>query len=242
MGKIRSWLDEEITRHNRDVAFPDLPIQVEYRLDSSGTTSALTRHLSEISQDWKAGPGIGKTVIWPVGAGMPKGSGVIRGLKQVPGSIGYLSLTEAKTAGLSMAVLQNRAGQFVAPGLDSIKHALAGFNWTSNNSGTFVNDPDGSRCLPDRHLLLAPLLPVYQDPDKLAMLKELFSYGLQEGQAFSQEMGYVAIAGCRSQTRTQHLDLDHLTSKRRLFYLALLPQSRFPEGSPHFPRRSNHGD
>ncbi len=193
LGTIRSWLDEEITRHNRDVAFPDLPIQVEYRLDSSGTTSALTRHLSAISQDWKAGPGIGKSVIWPVGAGMPKGSGVIRGLKQVPGSIGYLSLTEAKTAGLSMAVLQNRAGQFVAPGLASIKNALAGFNWTGNNSGTFVNDPTGVDAYPIVIYSWLLCYQVYQDPEKLALLKELLSYGLQDGQAFSQEMGYVAI-------------------------------------------------
>ena len=79
LGDIRSWQDEEIVRHNPNLALPDLPIQVEYRLDSSGTTSALTRHLSAISEKWKEGPGIGKTVIWPVGAGMPRDRGVIRG-------------------------------------------------------------------------------------------------------------------------------------------------------------------
>ena len=59
LGEIRSWQDDEIVRHNPGVTLPDLPIQVEYRLDASGTTSALTRHLSEVSEEWKNGPGIG---------------------------------------------------------------------------------------------------------------------------------------------------------------------------------------
>ncbi len=193
MGQIRSWLDEEITRHNPDVSFPDLPIQVEYRLDSSGTTSALTRHLSQISQDWKEGPGIGKTVILPVGAGMPKNRGVARGLKQVPGSIGYLSYAFAKQEKLSMAILENRAGQFVAPDLDSIQIGLHGSGVSISEVRDFVTDPKGDGAYPIVTYSWLLCYHVYDDPAKLAMLQELISYGLQDGQQYSGELGYVAL-------------------------------------------------
>jgi phosphate transport system substrate-binding protein len=199
LGTIRTWLDEEIAKHNPDVVFPDLPIQVEYRLDSSGTTSALTRHLSEISQDWKQGPGIGKTVIWPVGAGMPKDRGVARGLRQVPGSIGYLSYGFAKQEKLPMAILENKAGSFVAPDSDSIQLGLSEIGGTISEESAFVVDPVGEGAYPIVTYSWILCYRVYEDPDKLAMLKSLISYGLQEGQQFSRELGYVALSDGVSQ-------------------------------------------
>ena len=193
LGEIRTWLDEEITRHNPNVAFPDLPIQVEYRLDSSGTTSALTRHLSEISRKWKEGPGIGKMVDWPVGAGMPKDRGVSRGLEQVPGSIGYLSYAFAKQEGLPMAILENKAGSFIAPNLKSIQLGLSELSLDISRSGEFLADPIGQTAYPIVTYSWILCYRVYEDPDKVALLKELFSYGLGEGQDSSEELGYVAL-------------------------------------------------
>lgn len=193
LGEIRNWLHEEIKRHNPRVAFPDLPIQVEYRLDSSGTTSALTRHLSEISPAWREGPGSGKTVIWPVGAGMPSDSGVSRGLRQVPGAIGYLSYAFAKREGLPMAILENKAGMFVEPTNDSIQLGLRELGSSINESRPFVADPIGENAYPIVTYSWILCYRVYEDPDKIAMLQELLSYGLGEGQEFSEELGYVAL-------------------------------------------------
>jgi len=48
---------------------PDTKITVVRRSDGSGTTYAFTTHLSAISEEWKNGPGAGKSVNFPVGVG-----------------------------------------------------------------------------------------------------------------------------------------------------------------------------
>ncbi|TWU33839.1 phosphate ABC transporter substrate-binding protein PstS [Novipirellula artificiosorum] len=212
LGEIRTWLDEEITRYNPKTAFPDLPIQVEYRLDSSGTTSALTRHLSAINQAWKEGPGIGKMVTWPVGAGMPKSRGVSRGLEQVPGSIGYLSYAYARQEGLSMAILENKAGSFIAPNLNSIQLALSELDLDISKSRAFLADPLGDTAYPIVTYSWILCYRVYEDPSKVGMLKKLFSYGLGEGQEASEELGYVALIDPVAQNAKGVLDSISVTS------------------------------
>ena len=212
LGEIRTWRDEEITRHNPNIAFPDLPIQVEYRLDASGTTSALTRHLSEVSQKWKQGPGIGKTVIWPVGAGMPKDRGVSRALKQVPGSIGYLSYANAKQEGLAVAILENKAGSFVAPNINSIQQGLSELSVNISESRAFVADPFGESAYPIVTYSWILCYRIYEDPQKIAMLKELLSYGLGEGQEFSEELGYVALVDVVAENAKSVLDSMTMSS------------------------------
>ncbi len=206
LGKIQSWSDEEIARHNPDVAFPELPIQVEYRLDASGTTTALTRHLSKISEEWKNGPGVGMTVDWPVGSGMLRNKGVARGLKQVPGSIGYVSYAFAKQNDLPMAILENRAGSFVAPSLDSIKLGLSRSRGSMDDAKNLASDPDGVGVYPIVTYSWILCYRVYQDPRKLAMIKELVSYGLQEGQQYSQQLGFVALLDGVSQDALESLE------------------------------------
>ncbi len=215
LGEIRSWRDEEITRHNPNVAFPELPIQVEYRLDASGTTSALTRHLSEISPEWRDGPGIGKTVVWPIGAGMPKDHGVARGLRQVPGSIGYLSYAFAKQEKLPMAILENKAGSFVTPNLDSTRRGLSGSSVDNREAKAAVADPVGDQAYPIVTFSWILCYRVYDDPEKLAMLKQLISFGLQDGQQYSQELGYVALTDAIVQNALKQPGRHYVASERR---------------------------
>ena len=50
----------------------------------------MTKHLSEISPEWKSGPGVGKSVSWPTGIGSKGNPGVAFTIDQTPGAIGYL--------------------------------------------------------------------------------------------------------------------------------------------------------
>jgi phosphate transport system substrate-binding protein len=206
LGEIRSWQDKEITRHNPKVAFPDLPIQVEYRLDSSGSTTALTRHLSAISQQWKEGPGIGKTVIWPTGAGMPKDVGVARGVGQVLGSIGYVSYGFARQAKLPMATLENKAGSFVAPNLKSMQLGLSAAQGSLSETKTAAIDPAAEGAYPIVTFSWLHCYEVYENPDKLNTLKKLIRYGLQDGQQFSEKLGYVPLSNAIVQDALEVLD------------------------------------
>ena len=87
------------------------------RQDSSGTTFALTNHLSAISEAWRdRGPGVGNLVDWRGQAMLARGNeGVAGRIKVSEGSIGYVEYHFAKRLGLAMAHLENKAGQYVEP-------------------------------------------------------------------------------------------------------------------------------
>jgi phosphate transport system substrate-binding protein len=67
LGKITQWSDPAIAKANPGEKLPDTKITVVTRSDGSGTTFVFTSHLSAIGEDWKKGPGAGKSVNFPVG-------------------------------------------------------------------------------------------------------------------------------------------------------------------------------
>ena len=193
LGKITHWNDPEITRHNPDVVLPDLPIQVEYRLDSSGTTLAFTRHLSAVSDEWRRGPGVGKGVEWPVGAGMPKDKGVLSAIRRMPGAIGYLSYAYAMAQSAPMAELENASGAFVKPTPKSLEAALRSTEDIPADLRMSNPDPTGPDTYPIVTYSWILCYRTYDDPRKLALLKEVLAYGLKQGQQASGELGYVPL-------------------------------------------------
>ena len=85
LGKITKWNDPAIAKDNPGVTLPDLPINVSYRSDGSGTTFVFTKHLAAISKDFADEVGNDKSVTWPVGAGGKGNEGVTALIKQSPG-------------------------------------------------------------------------------------------------------------------------------------------------------------
>src|SRR6266850_1045872 len=73
--------DEQIPK----AQLPDTAITVVHRSDGSGTTNIFTDYLSKISPEWKAGPGKGTSVNWPVGLGGKGNEGVTGVVKQTEG-------------------------------------------------------------------------------------------------------------------------------------------------------------
>jgi phosphate transport system substrate-binding protein len=66
--KIRKWDDPRIQAANPGIVFPRRDIALIARLEGSGTTAALTNHLSAIGPSWRAaGMGVGKQLEWPSG-------------------------------------------------------------------------------------------------------------------------------------------------------------------------------
>src|SRR5215471_10551147 len=122
LGEIRKWNDPQIAATNRDVVLPDLNITVVFRSDGSGTTGAFTRYLAEASSTWKSDIGSGKSVRFPVGHGAMGSQKVAAELSGSPGAIGYVELTYAKQADLSLgyAMLENSSGRFIEPTIESI--------------------------------------------------------------------------------------------------------------------------
>ena len=131
-GEIDRWNDARIAAANPDAALPDRPITVVRRSDSSGTTFVFTKHLAAIDQSFADTVGVGTTVPWPSRPnfiGAPRNDGVTATITQTPGSIGYIEFFFAVSTGTPMAILENAAGEFVAPGPESGQAALASVDY-----------------------------------------------------------------------------------------------------------------
>ncbi|HEY5769810.1 MAG TPA: phosphate ABC transporter substrate-binding protein PstS [Terrimicrobium sp.] len=192
LGKITKWNDPAIAKDNPGVTLPDLPINVSYRSDGSGTTFVFTKHLAAISKDFADEVGNDKSVTWPVGAGGKGNEGVTALIKQSPGTVGYVEYGYAVNNGLSMASLQNKSGKFVKPTDASGAATLANIKFPENLR-VWPEDPEGAEDYPIATFTWLLLYKKYSDAAKLEALKGFVTYGLTDGQKFSAELGYIPL-------------------------------------------------
>ena len=111
LGRIISWQDPELVKDNPAARLPKAAVIVVHRSDGSGTTNVLTTYLGRIDQEWSRSAGKGLSVNWPVGLGADGSTGVLKLVKQTPGTIGYLELNYAKENGVPVAAIRNQAGE-----------------------------------------------------------------------------------------------------------------------------------
>jgi len=195
-GRITKWNDPKIQALNPDLALPNLSIALVARQDGSGTTFALTNHLSAISPAWRdRGPGIGYAVDWSGRAMLARGNeGVASRVKISEGAIGYMEYGFARRLGLPMARLENRAGRFVAPTLRSGETALASnVKMMPANLRLFLPDPAGDGAYPIVSFSWLLLYQRYPDLQKRAALKRFVTWGLADGQAYGSALGYIPL-------------------------------------------------
>ncbi len=117
MGNITSWIDPQIAALNPDLTFPNLPITVVHRSDSSGSTNIWTSFLSKAYAPWAERVGTGNSVSWPAGIGGQGNEGVSGIVQNTPGAIGYNSLVYAVLNDISYASLINKSGNVIAPSI-----------------------------------------------------------------------------------------------------------------------------
>jgi phosphate transport system substrate-binding protein len=191
-GKITSWNDPALATDNPGITLPDLPIQVVYRSDGSGTTGVFTKNLSAMSEEWKNTIGDGKTVQWPVGIGAKGNDGVTAQINQTPGAIGYVEYGYAKTANLKMADLQNKAGNFVKPTDAAAAKTLESVE-LPEDLRAFITNPDGADSYPIVTYSWVLAYQKYDNPEVAKSVEAMIQYGLTEGQKISPELGYVPL-------------------------------------------------
>ncbi|MGF1498355.1 MAG: phosphate ABC transporter substrate-binding protein PstS [Elainellaceae cyanobacterium] len=192
-GEIANWSDPQIAAANPDLTLPDLPIILVHRSDGSGTTAALTNHLSAISPTWKETVGAGVSVSWPAGVAIKSNAGVSAQIQQAAGAIGYVELSYAQQLGMTVAALENQAGEFVLPGVASTASALSTVE-LPDSLVAFVPDPEEAESYPISTYTWIMAYQQYDDPAKGATLRELLQWCATEGQAYSEELGYVPLS------------------------------------------------
>jgi phosphate transport system substrate-binding protein len=125
LGTITNWNDPAITALNPGVTLPSNAIVTVHRSESSGTTNVFTKYLSLVSPTWQTQIGSGNSVQWPSGLGAQGNSAVAATVTQTQHSIGYVELAYALQNSMTVAAIQNPAGQFVSPTLQTTTAAVS---------------------------------------------------------------------------------------------------------------------
>jgi len=198
LSDVKSWDDPVIAASNPGVKLPRLSIVTAVRQDASGTTFAFTNHLSAISRAWHDAHGAATLVNWPGEAMRGKGNERVAALIQTSvGSVGYIGLEFARRLGLKTALLENKEGRFVPATNESVATALASAE-LPENLRLFVPDPAGASSYPIVTFSWVLLYRNYSDPARAQALRDLFAWGLRDGQDYAGQMGYVPLPGAVS--------------------------------------------
>jgi phosphate transport system substrate-binding protein len=209
LGKIKSWQDPEIAKSNPGVKLPRTGIVVVHRADGSGTTGIYTEYLSAVSPEWKTKVGSGTSVSWPLGLGGKGNEGVTGQVNNAVGAIGYVELAYAVENKLPVASIENAAGKFIAPSIQSTSAAIAGSKdiITADPRTPIVNPPASA---PDAYPIAGlTFLMVPKDGTnraKRAALKKFIQYIIGDGQAVAATLNYAPLPDSVQQFDKQQLD------------------------------------
>ena len=137
LKNITYWDDPAIVALNPGINFPHAAIAVVHRSDSSGTSYIFTNYLSQVSQQWATQVGVATSVNWPGDVGGSGTAGVAADVQQIGGSIGYIELAYAVQNNITVALMQNSSGNYIAP---SIAFSQRGGRWSSITGEYAGND------------------------------------------------------------------------------------------------------
>ncbi len=195
-GNIISWQDPAIAHDNPGVKLPHAAIIVVHRSDGSGTTSILTSYLSKVSEEWSHKEGHGLSVAWPAGIGAEGSKGVLEFVKKFPGTIGYAELSGAKESKVSIALIQNRAGNFVAPSPASTTAAIEAFgDALSKDPRTPIVDtpPSAKDAYPLSGLTFLLVKKDSTNADEDRAIRDFIQYVVTTGQETAEGLNYAML-------------------------------------------------
>ena len=194
LGKISQWNAPEIAALNAGVALPNVRITVVHRSDGSGTTFNFVNYLSKVNPEWKAKVGEGVAVRWPSGLGGKGNEGVAAYTKRINGALGYVELSYATINKMSHISMQNAAGKFVQPSLESFRAAAASADW--KNSKDFylvITNAPGAASWPitATNFMLMQKVPTSAERAKASL--EFFKWVYANGDKSAEALGYVPL-------------------------------------------------
>ncbi|MDX6697051.1 MAG: phosphate transport system substrate-binding protein [Solirubrobacteraceae bacterium] len=197
LGKIKKWDDPAIKALNPGTKLPGSNVTIVHRSDESGTTKLFTSFLEESNPEWKSKVGSDKTVKWPTGTGAKGNDGVAGAVKQTDGAVGYVEEAYALQNNFATADVKNKAGQFVAPTLQSTSAAGEGLQIPPDLRFSAINASANPKAYP---IASATFLLVYQDmckagvsKDKAQRVVNWLNYAEGDGQKVAPELQYAPL-------------------------------------------------
>jgi phosphate transport system substrate-binding protein len=194
MGEITNWNDPAIAAVNEGLQLPDKKISVVHRSDGSGTTFNFVNYLSKVSPEWKDGIGEGTSVSWPTGVGGKGNEGVAAYVKQIDGGIGYVELAYATETGMAYTAMQNAAGNWVQPSIETFQAAAATADWANAKDFSLViTNAPGEQAWPLTATNFILMYKQPKDPQRSQDAMDFFTWALENGQPQAQELHYVPL-------------------------------------------------
>jgi phosphate ABC transporter phosphate-binding protein len=207
-GKITKWNDTQLQLLNPSVNLPGHDIIVVHRSDGSGTTFVWTDYLSDVSSEWRTTVGKSTSINWPTGLGGKGNEGVAGIVSQNPYTIGYVEFIYAKNNNLPWGYVQNAAGEFVEPSLQSFTVASSAAavtlpsgdqSWsTVSIVDSIANNTQATGAYPITsftYLLVYKELTVVpnMNKEKANALVQFLWWAIHDGQSYSANLAYVPL-------------------------------------------------
>lgn len=193
LGNIPYWDDPAIKQINADLSLPHTPISVVHRSDGSGTTGIFTHYLSDVSSDWKSKIGYGTTVAWPTGVGGKGNEGVAAQVENTSGAIGYVELAYATQNHINYALMENNAGKFLLPSLDSGQQAAASVTNIPDDLRFFTTNASGDNSYPIAGFSWVIVYQNQENAQKGQALANLLWWMVHNGQQYAASLTYVPL-------------------------------------------------
>jgi phosphate transport system substrate-binding protein len=194
LGAITRWNDPRIRQANPGVTLPDAEIVVVHRSDGSGTTAIWVNYLSKVSPRWKSRVGEGTSVSWPTGLGGKGNEGVAELVNRIPNSLGYVELAYALTSKMTYGDVQNAAGRFIRPSLETTTNAVAGaLAAIPDDFRIFLTNPPGRDAYPVAGFTWILIYGEQADPVKGKALVDFLWWAVHDGQKYAPTLLYAPL-------------------------------------------------
>lgn len=195
LGKIKTWNDQAIAGLNPGVNLPSEPIVVVHRSDGSGTTWIFTHYLSAVSPTWESQVGADKEVNWPTGLAGKGNSGVAAIVEKTEGSIGYLEYAYVVQNNMNWISMQNKAGKFVAPSLETFEAAASNADWkaAAPSFDVALVDEPGAKSWPITGASFILMQKDQPDAARAKMVLSFFDWAYRNGADSAKSLDYVPI-------------------------------------------------
>jgi len=194
LGKITKWNDARIAADNPDANLPAKDVTVVHRADGSGTSFVFTDYLAKVSAEWKSKVGADKSPKWPVGQGGKGNEGVTGQIKQQPNTIGYVELAYAVQNKLPVALIKNKAGNFIEPTIEAVTASAAGaLANTPDDLRVSITDADGATAYPIASYTYILVYQEQKDAAKGKALVDFLWWGIHDGEKFAKDLQYAPL-------------------------------------------------
>jgi phosphate transport system substrate-binding protein len=193
LGEITSWDDPAIAKLNPGASLPSTKITPVYRSDGSGDTYAFTNYLSAVSPEFKSKVGVSTQVKFPTGVGAEKNDGVAAAISQTDGAIGYVGLAYALSNELSMPLVENSAGEFPEPGVESVEAAAAAISKIGpNNEISLAELPASAKGAYPISTYTYVIVPL--ESEKAEEMKKFITYAIgPAGQGYGPDLDFAPL-------------------------------------------------